>query len=322
MENLQQTRNNLTLPMTALALGGLCVVADLHPLTAILAGGMAAALLINLGKRVSVKSSDILGFLFALLMIVLNDLKWSSMVVISSLAIGLIWLRLPYHKMDSDDRIYLPSLMIVLGIGLLFYLKTHISEFKGDFPELIGLTGVMDFLNELIMEGGEQISRESRNEYLKMTQDFMNQFPYYYIGFQIAAFPLVLNFILRIQRNRDIIISHFLLFKIKERYVFLLIFGMGIEIFRYFLDRKGLLYFSRSIFVFLGVTYFLTGLAVIGFLILMQRLRSNSLFSKVLTLVLIFIIIMKPIICSAIGLLDIWFDFRRLKTIPGGGLNS
>ncbi|MBN1903460.1 hypothetical protein JW926_19235, partial [Candidatus Sumerlaeota bacterium] len=185
-----------------------------------------------------------------------------------------------------------------------------------------GLTGISERLNEIIREGADQISGESREEYLKMTQDFMSHFPYYYIGIQVAVFPLVFNFILRILRNREVLVGHFLLFKIKERYVFLLIFGMGIEIFRYFLDRKELLYFSRSIFVFLGVTYFLAGLAVIGYLILMRRLQSNSMLSRVFTFVLIFIIIMKPIICSAIGLLDIWFDFRKLKTIPGGGLNS
>jgi hypothetical protein len=322
MENLQKNKSNFTMPITALVLGGLCVVSDLHPLTAILAGGMAAAMIVNLGRRNSIRSADILGFLFAFMMILLNDLKWSSMVMAPSLASGLIWLRLPHHKMDSDDRIYLPSLGIVLGIGILFIVRADILKFKQDFLILSGLTGVADLLNELILEGADQVSGESRDEYLKMTQDFMIHFPYYYIGFQIAAFSLIFNFTLRIQRNLDIIVSHFLLFKIKERYVFLLIFGMGIEIFRYFLDRKELLYFSRSIFVFLGVTYFLAGLAVIGFLILIQRLRSNSLFSHVFTFVLIFIIIIKPIICSAIGLLDIWFDFRRLKTIPGGGLNS
>lgn len=320
MKNPEQ--NKMTIPITVLVLAGLCVAADMHPLTALLAGSAAGALLVNLGMKLSVKSAYIIGFIVLFVMLWSNEIKWSSMVIISSIGVGLIWLRLPHHKLDSDDRIYLPALLIVAWIGIIFLVKTYFFKYKVNFPDLIGLTAVMDLLNEIVLEGMEQISGESRNEYLKMTQDFMLQFPYYYIGLQIAAFSLIFNLILRIQKSRNVLVSHFLLFKIKERYVFLLIFGMGIEIFRYLLDRKELLYLSRSIFVFLGVTYFLAGLAVIGFLILIQRLRSNSLFSRVFTFVLIFIIIIKPIICSAIGLLDIWFDFRKLKIIPGGGLNS
>ena len=304
--------------LTALAIGGLGMIANLHPMIALSAGAFTAALLVNLGKRTTLNYADILGATIAGLCLLLDRFGWTSMVLVPSLAFACLWLRFPQARLRGDDNLYLPPLIIALGIGILFFMKKYAFEESNNLIALTGLSDALNWLDQIAMEGADQLSGDTRKQYLEMINTFRENFPYYYFGGQLTIFTVTFNLVSRLQRKWGEPVQPFLLFKIKERYVLLLIFAMGVEIVRYLFDLRELLYISRSFFVFLGTTYFLGGLAVLGFLIVMGRLRTNSFLSRWLILVLCFLIIIKPIICVGIGLLDIWFDFRRLKTLKGG----
>jgi hypothetical protein len=173
---------------------------------------------------------------------------------------------------------------------------------------------------QTLEDGASQLSGETRKDFLAMVASLKEVFPYYYIGGQIISFTFMMNFVMRLQRMRGEPVLPLIFFKIKEPYVFLLIFAMGAEIFRYLLERKELLYISRPLFVFIGTTYFLAGLAVVGFMIISSRARPKTLLSRWLVIFLVMILLMKPIVGAAIGLLDIWFDFRKLKLIKEGDI--
>ena len=303
---------------TALVLGGLFVTSLEKPAAAIPASGFALALLFHFGHRYSKSAADLLGGACMLAAMIANPMGWPSIVFIPALILALVWIRLHDQIPDPDDRVYLPALMAALGWGALFFVRRYFLKLPGGLLEIGGLTGIMEWFGEAAREGAEGLTGDTRKEYLSMIRELMEKFPYYYFGVLVVLFSITQTFTSRLLSRGREPLQPLLFFKIKERYVFLLIFAMGIEIFRYLFDQKELLYISRSFLFFLGFTYFIAGLAVLGFLLLKHRLRAGSFLSRWLFLLLFFLIIIKPIICAAIGLLDIWFDFRRLKILQGG----
>ncbi len=303
---------------TVAAIGGLLTAAHLYPEAAIPAGALSGALLVGLGRQTSRQVADILGAIMAGLAFLLDRFGWASIVFAPSLALGCLWLRLPERKMESDDRLYIPPLAAALGVGILLLLREVLTGSSENLIVLTGLSGVLEWVRNTANAGAEQLTGDARIQYLTTMETFRRSFPYYYFGGIIVGYSLLTNLTLQLQSRERQPARPFFLFKIKERYIFLLIFAMGLEIFRYIYKPHNLIYISHSFLVFLGITYFIAGLAVLGFLLLMRRVRSSSFLSRWLILVLLFFIIIKPIICAAIGLLDIWFDFRRLKSLRGG----
>ncbi len=303
---------------TTLAVAGLCTMAHIEPVAALPAGGFAAALIVNLGRRLGAKHADILGALLSGGILLLDRFNWAAIVFIPSLLIGCLWLRIPQHKSDSDDSIYIPAIGITLGIALLFFIKKKLISGSEPIADISGLTRSLSMLGEILEEGGKQFSGDSQKDYYSMVEELKGVYPYYFLGGQVVFFTLAMNLIMRIQRLPGMFYKPFIFFKIKERYVFLLIFARGVEIFRYLLERKDLLYISRPIFIFLGATYFIGGLSVLGYMIWASKQRANSILSRWFLILLCVLLLMKPIIASAIGLLDIWFDFRKLKIAKKG----
>lgn len=304
--------------LTTLAIAGLCTMAHLEPVAALPAGGFAAALMVNLSRRLGGKHADILGALLSGGILLLDRFNWATIVFIPSLLIGCLWHRMPQNKLDADDRIYLPGIGITLGIGIIFLLKKTIISGVESITDVSGLTRSLNMLTQILDEGGKQLTGDSQKDYFAMVEELKAIYPYYFLGGQVVFFTLAMNLIMRIQRLPGVFYKPFIFFKIKERYVFLLIFAMGVEIFRYLLERKDLLYISRPIFIFLGATYFIGGLAVLGYMVWASRQRTNSILSRWFLILLCVLLLMKPIIASAIGLLDIWFDFRKLKVAEKG----
>jgi len=304
--------------ITALAIGGLAILSHFQPHLAPPAAGFASALLVNLGRRTTFKNADILGAILSGAIVLLDHFNWVSIVFLPSLVVGCVWLRLPQKKLGSDDRIYLPALAFTCGTLILFGLRSLLLRTTGDISSLTGFATVSTWMAQTLEEGASQLQGETRKDFLAMVANLKEVFPYYYIGGEIILFTFIMNLVMRLQRTQSEPVRPLILFKIKEHYVFLLIFAMGAEIFRYLLERKELLYISRPLFVFLGTTYFLAGLAVVGFMIISSRTRTKTFLSRWLVIFLVVILLMKPIVGTAIGLLDIWFDFRKLKLIKEG----
>ena len=304
----------------AIALGGLLLAADFHPVMAFAAGGFSAGLIVVLGAKTRPGVADLLAFVLSIFLLVKDRFGWTSLVLVPSLMMGSLWLRMSRKRLEWDDHWYLPGLMMALAMGILFVIRREILGSREDLFLLSGLSDVLSVLNEVMRQGVDQLAGNVRQDYLSMVEDFQAKFPYYYMGIQITALTLSMNLVLRFALQPGGARQSLFLFKIKEKYVFLLIFSLGIEIVRYLFDLKEFLYVSRSIFVLLGVTYFIAGLAVLGFLMQTRRWRTDTFLSRWIFIMIVLFILIKPVICMAIGLLDIWFDFRRLKILEGGSV--
>ena len=300
--------------ITVTAVAALCAIVKVEPYAAIPAGGFVAALLAGLGRQTDRITVWLAGAICLIIAVVFNGISWGGTVLIPSIALGVSWRYFPDRKLRPDDRIYLPTLAIVPGIGLMLLLRQYIFQQPADLFEMTGLNEITAWILDSLDQASGGFSGESREQYEELVSDLKRDFPYYFFGSQALLFTIVMNVVQRYQPGRGKRLP-LILFKIRERYVFLLIFAMAVEIFRYLLHEQELLYISRSFFVFLGGTYFLAGLSVVGFFITTRRSRMNSLPGMFLIFVVTLMIVMYPIICAALGLFDIWFDLRKLRKI-------
>jgi predicted membrane protein DUF2232 len=301
-----------------LVAGGLAAISSSEPILALPAAGFAAALIANTAKKISWQITLIPILVLSAVLILTNGLSWVTIVFISCFITGCVWPILEKKKFETDDRLFLPLFIMVAGVGTLLLIKHIFGGQIENFSTFSGLRPFLEKFREISRETSEQFSGKDKRDYLELIKSLNRNIPYYFTGILIASFTLILNFIMRSLHAKGEAVESILFFKIKERYVFLLIFAMGVEIFRFIFDQEILLYISRPIFVLVGIIYFLAGMAVIGFVIISRRSGKNPFFSRWIIFSVIFIIIIKPVLCSVIGLLDIWFDFRKLRILKGG----
>lgn len=282
------------------------------------AAGLAGALFLGAMEKTRPGIFIPIAIILSVSWIILDQAGWTSIVFIAMLVVCFVWRYARFDSLMPDDRIYLPAITLVLSIMILALLRSLLHEPINDVSSFIGLKGAREWFFREAMTGVGDLSGETKEEYIKMVQEIRRQFPWYFVGLQIVAFSFIMNFTLRYLRPFHRKLPHPFFFQIHERYVLLLILAMAIEIFRYLFEQKALINISRPFLIFLGATYFLNGLAVIGFMFMAGRSRFSSFFSRLLFMMVIFLVLIRPIICSALGLFDIWFDFRKLKRISGG----
>ncbi|MCE5229642.1 DUF2232 domain-containing protein [bacterium] len=105
----------------------------------------------------------------------------------------------------------------------------------------------------------------------------------------------------------------FVLFKIRDRYIFLLIIGLILEIFNGLVPSGGMQWLAIPLLAIFALACFIEGLAIVLFFGALQRFRGQRWAGRIWNLagvVLLFSIWQAAVL---IGLTDIWFDFRRLQ---------
>lgn len=103
----------------------------------------------------------------------------------------------------------------------------------------------------------------------------------------------------------------FVLFKIGQPYIFLLIIGLVLEILNGLAPRWGMQWVAFPLLVTFAVACFFDGLAVVLFYGALQRFRGHRTAGIVWDVVGLMLAITTHA-AILIGLSDIWFDFRRL----------
>jgi len=106
-----------------------------------------------------------------------------------------------------------------------------------------------------------------------------------------------------------------MLFQIRQRYIFLLILGLILEIFSILSRREGFAYLAWFMLGVMGIAGFFEGLGVILFLVTIRRMLGRHQSAFWLGLLGIVVALTFPLVSVILGLADIWFDFRKLERL-------
>jgi hypothetical protein len=106
-----------------------------------------------------------------------------------------------------------------------------------------------------------------------------------------------------------------MLFQIRQRYIFLLILGLILEIFSILSKREGLAYIAWFLLGVIGIAGFFEGLGVILFLVTIRRMLGRFQSALWLSLLGIVVALAFQWVSVVLGLADIWFDFRKLERL-------
>ena len=110
--------------------------------------------------------------------------------------------------------------------------------------------------------------------------------------------------------------SALILFRVQPRYIFLLILALISEISRHFVAWPVIGHIGLSVLVILGMAFFFQGLGLILFFSILQRTVGNLGRSVlILFLGLVSILLSGGWIVVLAGLIDHWFDFRKVLQI-------
>jgi uncharacterized protein YybS (DUF2232 family) len=205
--------------------------------------------------------------------------------------------------------IFLASLLVLVGLRYATYGQSPLGALQALMTETVNA------VEGVLKEGLQSSESGGQQQLLDNWAQYKNSLPYYLVGGALTLWAVVTYGILRTLRRRlggaHVPVPPFLFLRIKERYLFILIFGIVLEILGHLGSQSGFFYISRTIILFAGITYFLVGLSLIAYVFLAKQMKSP--FSFVLKFVLLLAILFQPYICAILGLLDVWFDFRKLS---------
>jgi vacuolar-type H+-ATPase subunit I/STV1 len=111
-----------------------------------------------------------------------------------------------------------------------------------------------------------------------------------------------------------------ILFRLEQRYIFLLICGIVLWIVGILTGgEKYALYAAGPILTVFAIACFLEGLAVILFYLALWRTTAAPVPYRLLAIMAmiaaLFLTFISLLGCMLLGLSDIWFDYRRLKAV-------
>lgn len=112
--------------------------------------------------------------------------------------------------------------------------------------------------------------------------------------------------------------SALILFKMRQHYTFLLIVALFLEILRNLCGWQALGYVAWPLIGVFGMAALAEGLGVAAFHLAVLRAKGfllNRIWIVVFVLIMAMILPYALLLLAAVGLLDVWFDFRRLEKI-------
>jgi hypothetical protein len=257
------------------------------------------------------------GILLALFMVI-SFLVFPTLSVV--LIAGVLWIAasslggacgasLSLADLEEDDLMFIPPVAVLAVFGLL------ICAWTGFRPgAVIGEYGLM--LDELLMN--VQLEIDTRWGVEKESLPDLSIRYILAVGLGIWCFGCW--FTGRLSRQwtgrRSAGKSALILFRVQPRYIFLLILALISEISRYFVPWPVLDYMGLPVLVVLGIAFFFQGLGLILFFSILQRTVGNSGRSlMILILGLTTILLSGGWIVMLAGLIDYWFDFRKVIQI-------
>lgn len=250
--------------------------------------------------------------ILAIATLYLTRINWIGVTFFAGLCTTLIIIYYPQLAKSDDDLLYNYSMLFLLtfGVGTLIHaILFHHSPLKSAY-DFIQLT--LNSFQATIENATSSLSPEQAKELKQQWETMRSYIPYYFYGTIFTFYVLVVFLTLRNSYYRFIgedVPSLFRL-RIKERYAFVLIFALSGEIIGKLSKLQSIFYVSRSVLIFTGIIYFFVGLLVA--VALLEQHRSKSFVTYLIPILILTLILLNPLIGVIIGVLDIWFDFRKL----------
>lgn len=217
----------------------------------------------------------------------------------------------------EDHHFFLPPMAVVLFTLVLFVVG------QGAWTEGIGiiqgyLQGYQDAIQATMM----------LPKYEDTYREVIAREPWETLGprlvlvsfsMQLALWMVVLWFFNRFARRRSGRMAGYynslVLFRIRPAYTFLLIGALIFEILSVWLGQDKLLTVAYPLFAAAGVGFFMVYFGIVLFLLALAQASAEGP-SVGLRLAVIFaplLIVFGPLI----GMADVWFDFRKIRSLPG-----
>ncbi|MFH0792845.1 MAG: DUF2232 domain-containing protein [bacterium] len=290
-------------------------VSGLHPLATLMAPAMAIAWTTALLMRVRGGEAAIALAISVAGAAAIPSVRLETVGLVATVATGVGCGWLLRRKSGEDDFFYLPT-MAFAGIFVLgVWLSGLVSETDhfGRFETMLHQS-LQEALVELKQRAAEKPNLEPA---LEEWETLSRKMPYYFIGFAAAIFTLLhygFGLFVRRRLSASMEVERTLpFFRIRERYLIFLILGLVAEIVALFLNIARLEYVAIPLLMVTGVSYFVQGLGVALFHILLRRALGQRLGANVMALLFMVTLFLYFPLVVVLGLLDVWFDFRRLR---------
>lgn len=300
---------------TPLIIIGLVYIAARDPLLAILNSAFTVALVFNMAIKTTGTAPMAVSICLGIALIIANKVSWLSLLFLAAIMTGMLYSVLLQRRVHEDDYLYVGTgiffacFFLLIGLRYAMYGQNPLAALQ----EL--MTATLNNFEEAMKEGIQAGKSAAQQQFLENWPKYRNSLPYYLVGGALSLWMVVTYGVTRVIRSRlagaPVSVQPFPFLRIKERYLFVLIFGIALEILGRVENQEALFYISSTIFLLVGITYFLVGLSLIGYLFLVKQTKSP--FSIILKAVFLFVIVFQPYICALLGLLDVWFDFRKLS---------
>lgn len=239
--------------------------------------------------------------------------SWICLVLTASVITTYILLQIP-RLSDADDKIlynYMILFVTIFIIGAYLRGAVYKTSMLVEASELIQFH--VESFDTAVDLSAESLHAEQAKELRQQWQTIRVYIPYYFYGTVFTLYMLIVFFTVRgmLYGIKGIPMPPLMKMRTREPYVFILILALIGEIIGRVYKFQTVLIISRSTLVVIGAFYFLIGFAI-G-LVLLERKKSGSMIAVVIPFLILVAILVNPLIGVIIGVLDIWFDFRKFK---------
>jgi hypothetical protein len=310
-----QRQDHILLVTTPLIIIGLAYIATHDPVLAILVSAFTVALVFNMVAKTMGAAPMVVSIATGAALIIANKASWLSLLLLAAIMAGMLYPILLQRRAHEDDYLYAGTGIFLICLALLSALR-YATNGQSPFIALHALmTDMLDHIEQVLKESAASGTSPGQQQLLEHWPQYRSSLLYYLPGTALALWMVVTYSVIRMVRRRmkgaSVNVPVFSFMRIKERYLFILIFGIVMEIVGRLENQEVLLYVSRTILLVTGVTYFLVGLSLVTYLFLIKQ--TASLLAMVLKVAFLIVIIFQPYLLALLGLLDVWFDFRKLS---------
>jgi hypothetical protein len=219
---------------------------------------------------------------------------------------------------EEDDHFFLPAMATGAFTLVLFVLGQ-----EGGFADSVGIIEgyIADYgaaSQTMLAEPANENLRRFLTE-LSIWGAIQPRIGLVALSALMGLWVLVLWIMNRLARRRagkfDYLFSSLLLFRVRSGYIFLLIAALIFEILSTWSERESLRALAYPLFAICAAAFLMVHVGIVAFMMAARRLESQTAPSPVAAVLFLFALALSLYIGPIIGLLDVWFDFRKLKAL-------
>lgn len=251
----------------------------------------------------------------AFIILIIDHFRITSVIVIPAVVLPAV-LFTPALRRSGEDDYYYVSFGLFLGLVLLLFVLSSLvhGNSPGDRVRTIfsDINAKTQEKIDLIYPDAAGFSEEEFTEIMRLLE-------YLIVGSFFVVYLMIFYFAGRSIRKKASMYFHppapFILLRVREKYVFVLIFSIALEIIGRITHIHHLFYISRSTLLVIGAYYFVVGISLVVYLLILPPTPERKSLPMIFKVGLVVLVVLSPHVCAFLGILDMWFNFRRLPDI-------